>query len=63
MKYERLTLRTVHGEVQQLTTRAGILNRLADLEDKIESEKIIELPFAIGEKFILRDEIAIINGL
>lgn len=40
MKYERLTLRTVHGEVQQLTTRAGILDRLADLEDKIESGKL-----------------------
>ena len=44
MKYERLTLRTVHGEVQQLTTRAGILDRLADLEDKIESGQLVELP-------------------
>lgn len=48
MKYERLTLRTVHGEVQQLTTRVGILDRLAELEDKIESGKIIDCPY--GDK-------------
>lgn len=56
MKYERLTLRTVHGEVQQLTTRAGILDRLADLEDKIESGKMIELLCKVGERIYYTDE-------
>lgn len=52
MKYERLTLRTVHGEVQQLTTRAGILNRLAELEDKIEGGKMLELSDDILTKLL-----------
>ncbi len=53
MKYERLTVRTVHGEVQQLTTRADILERLAELEDKIESGEMLKLPCKEGTEVYL----------
>ena len=49
----RLTEKTESGEIRQLTTRANVLCRLAELEDKLESGQALELPFNVGEKVYL----------
>lgn len=65
MKYERLTKRVSNNEVihncgkcpkvnvanycSEANCATVILNRLADLEDKIESGKLVELPCKIGD--------------
>ena len=53
---------TVYEEVAEIQTE--ILNRLCDLEDKIEQGKIVELPCQIGdEKFaILPNTNVIVKG-
>ena len=58
----RLTEKTESGEIRQLTTRANVLCRLAELEDKLESGQALELPFMLAKKFILYAEIEILNG-
>lgn len=48
MKYERLTYR-VGAIVETNWKQKRILDRLAELEDKIESGKILELPCKVGD--------------
>lgn len=66
MKYERLTKRISNNEVihncgkcpkvnvanycSETNCATVILNRLAELEDKIESGKMLELPCKVGDK-------------
>ena len=58
MKYERLTER-VYGETYSVNQRiyynevADIVERLAELEDKIENGTLIELPCKIDDKLYL----------
>ena len=78
MSYKRLTERTKHGiavldsgEIFVLscggyaTTKA--LNRLAELEDKIEQKKMLELPFLVGQDaFIIENNeivMGVVNGI
>ena len=51
MKYERLTIRNSDGSVSQPThsTFEKVFNRLAELEDDLESGKIIRLPCKVGD--------------
>ena len=69
MKYERLTTRNEVGkpisvlcehchiqdkcDFSKETCCNELADRLAELQDKIESGKMLELPFAIGEKVYL----------
>ena len=57
MKYERLTLVLPNGEVRVAETKFNsdkakqkAIDRLAELEDKIEAGTLIELPFARGTR-------------
>ena len=51
MKYERLTIRNSDGSVSQPThsTFEKVFNRLAELEDDLESGKIMRLPCKAGD--------------
>ena len=51
MKYERLTIRNSDGSVSQPTntTIEKVFYRLAELEDDLESGKIVRLPCKVGD--------------
>lgn len=50
MKYERLTIKRENGfTTARNTTLQGLIDRLAELEDKIESGEIVELPCKVGD--------------
>jgi hypothetical protein len=51
MKYERLTIRNSDGSVSQPTnsTIEKVFNRLAEIEDDLESGKIIRLPCEVKD--------------
>lgn len=45
MKYERLTIKRENGfATVRNTTLQGLIDRLAELEDKIESGELVEVP-------------------
>ena len=57
MKYERLTIRNSDGSVSQPTnsTIEKVFNRLAELEDDLESGKIIRLPCKVDSEIYAVD--------
>lgn len=60
MKYERLTKRDKDGKINVTLMNAYYImqayDRLVELEDKIESGKMIELPCKVGERIYYIDE-------
>lgn len=49
MKYERLTYHSKLGLTNRRGTEQEVIDRLAELEDKIESGKLLELPCKVGD--------------
>lgn len=49
MKYERLTYHSNLGLTNRRGTEQEVIDRLAELEDKLESEQLVELPCKVGE--------------
>ena len=51
MKYERLTIRNSDGSISQPThsTFGKVFYRLAELEDELESGKLVRLPCKVGD--------------
>lgn len=51
MKYERLTMRLSNGKIGCLQeySQNDLIERLAELEDKIENGTLIELPCKVGD--------------
>lgn len=62
MKYDRLTKRDIHGNavVFNYTKTTGefktVVDRLAELEDKIENGTMVELPCKVGDCIYLIDK-------
>lgn len=49
--YKRLTVKRADGEptVRSITIQ-GLINRLAELEDKIENGTLVTVPYSIGQE-------------
>lgn len=70
-EYKRLTrrFRNLAGEkdIELLGTIRESAERLAELEDKIEQKKMLELPFLVGQDaFIIEDNeivMGVVNGI
>ena len=50
---ERLTYHSKLGLTNRRGTEQEVIDRLAELEDKLESGQLVELPWKIGEKVYL----------
>ena len=59
MKYERLTERYENGRpcFKSIDACIEAVNRLAELEDKIENGTLVELPCKTGDEFYIVDTI------
>lgn len=58
MSYERMTKKggfTKDLDLKQEMGYSHIYNRLAELEDKLESGQLLELPCELGENFVVID--------
>ena len=53
MEYKRLTDYEENGTVSISCELSDVIDRLAELEDKIENGTLIELPCKFGDKFYL----------
>lgn len=51
MEYKRLTKREENGTVSISCELTEVIQRLAELEEKIEEGTLIELPCKVGDKF------------
>lgn len=65
MSYKRLTVRLSNGKIGCLHeySRNDLIERLAELEDKIEDKTLIEVPCKVGDKVYMPWEYDGINGI
>ena len=53
--YSGVTVNTKDIPKVQAKAQQKAINRLAELEDKLESGQLVELPCKLGENFVIRD--------